>query len=196
MWKYSVLLLSSVSLGMVHEQKLSHFFKSVAENDIQQVRYMIQEDTLYPKQKDSHGAIALCYACSIAMGNLLLENGADPFAISNDGSTTLMWAVSGHTQAEDALITLLLQKGVDINAQGPQKKTALIIAAKWNNIRAAKVLIDAGADIFIKDVKKRSARKRLQRLKPTTDDERTMRKEILQIMSERDLRIKKSCVVQ
>lgn len=199
MIKYYVLLFSTLTVhSMVHEKKLLTFFSAIAENDIPQVCYLLKEDATYPKQISDTGTTALCYARTVAMANLLVENGADPLAISADGSTTLMWAASGDYEKEDALIDLLLQNGVAINTQGPQQKTALIIAAKWNNISKVKALIDAGADIFIKDAKKRSARSRIRRMKPKNDQEKVIFQEILQIVRDHDFQRtrKKTCVVQ
>lgn len=62
-----------------------------------------------------------------------------------DGSKTLLSLSSG---GDDAGIKLLLAAGVSVNTRDDKGRTALMLAASENHIRATKVLLDAGANFW------------------------------------------------
>jgi ankyrin repeat protein len=112
---------------------------------------------------------------------LLLDKGADPNMVGNDGTTALMTAIiSGdieivellldkgahtnivNTYGQTALISaawyghsgiveLLLDRGANPNIVDKYDKTALLVASVVGNIDIVKLLLDNGADINIVD---------------------------------------------
>ncbi|HSK72419.1 MAG TPA: ankyrin repeat domain-containing protein [Pyrinomonadaceae bacterium] len=90
----------------------------------------------------------------------LLEKGADPNIPDSDGGFPLSEAaIRGNAE----LVKLLLDKGANINAQEPNKRTALIYVASGSGISSQKrqetvrLLLERGADKSIKDEKSMTA---------------------------------------
>lgn len=93
---------------------------------------------------------------------VLLEHGATPDKTNAEGQTALMWAVA-EKNAEAAKV--LIAHGANVNAQTPKLPapspfqlifsapfpaggmTALLYAARQNDLESAKVLLDAGANV-------------------------------------------------
>ena len=77
---------------------------------------------------------------------LLLQAGADPDALDDDGRTPLHW---GANNSNPMVVTHLLDAGADLNARDNKGYTALHWAAAHSgNGRVVKVLLDRGADPF------------------------------------------------
>ena len=78
----------------------------------------------------------------------LLDEGADPNAVGEDGSSALALAAYKDPQ----FVQLLLEHGADINStSGPMIATALAFAIYWDQPASAEILIKAGADPNIAD---------------------------------------------
>lgn len=109
--------------------------------------------------KNEFGMTALMWAArdntNPEVVKLLLEDGADIRAKDEEGRTALMWAARNNTNPE--VIRVLLEAGTDVNVRDKKLATALILAAKWNSDGIVNALIDAGADIAIKDDEEKQA---------------------------------------
>lgn len=73
----------------------------------------------------------------------LLEAGADPNAIRDNGSA-LIWAVG--TNLSD-MVKLFIDYGADVDFRTNDGTTPLMVAAAMNNTGIGRMLIDSGADI-------------------------------------------------
>lgn len=94
--------------------------------------------------RDGTGTTALMYAAlyaSPAEMRLLLDNGADPDAGNDFGSTPLMWAAG-----DPAKVDLLLSRGASVAAKTKRGHTALLAAANHGNVDAMRLLLARGAD--------------------------------------------------
>ena len=87
---------------------------------------------------------------------LLLGAGADIRTKDKEGRTALMWAARDNTNP-DVVRLLHEEVGADVNAKDKKGSTALILAAKWNSDRIVNTLIDADADIYLKNDEGRQA---------------------------------------
>lgn len=103
---------------------------------------------------------------------LLLDHGADPNLTTNVGVTPLMVAsgiawVEGVTfewseQANKDTIKLLIELGNDVNAQDKEDhRTALMGAAHKGRNYAVQMLVDAGADLSLRDIGSRDSLNKL-----------------------------------
>lgn len=99
------------------------------------------------------GRTALGYAVScnnIEVVKFLLENGADPNLSESkpDTYTPLMWAAESEPLE---IVKLLLEYGADVHRKNKNNNaTALWKTVIPNNLEAAKLLVAAGANPFIK----------------------------------------------
>ena len=116
--------------------------------------------------------------------DLLLKAGADPEARGADGHTAMETAlINGRVQVATLLaprgkpidanalllvlaqhgtrdryaLAFLLQRGANLNAQGPDGDTPLLIAVRRNDRVFVRHLLDRGADPFVTDARGKSA---------------------------------------
>ena len=75
---------------------------------------------------------------------LLLDAGANPNLAASFGEPVYFAAVGQSSTLET--LTLLLDRGADVNVMGPNESTALFAAANTRNWKAALLLLDRGAD--------------------------------------------------
>ncbi|KAF5281784.1 hypothetical protein FQR65_LT14531 [Abscondita terminalis] len=83
------------------------------------------------------------------IAELLLLHGADVNTIENEYGRTCLHYVAD--SAEDKLMTLLIEKGCDVNAQQYDGLTALMEAIRSGMYTMVKILLDNGADPNIAD---------------------------------------------
>jgi ankyrin repeat protein len=120
-----------------------------------------------PNLVDSFGLSPLqvavcCKDLDISVIEHLIEKGADinystpsdPLAKPFEGWTSLHYAISC---GADEAARLLIEKGASVNAIADDGTTPLIIAAKNDSLFMAKFMLDKGADVNWRDLKKKSA---------------------------------------
>jgi ankyrin repeat protein len=98
----------------------------------------------------------------LVLMKMLLEHGADPKLIADDGTTPLMVAsgigwVEGVTyewsrDANSDTVKMLLDLGVDVNARNAEGRTALMGAAHKGRNEIVQLLVDRGADLNAHDI--------------------------------------------
>lgn len=102
------------------------------------------------EHKNSEGNTALALAVKHRherIAHMLLEEGAKPDARVSEGYTCLHHAIQSRQGI--SMVSLLLQHGADVLAQGPGGQTPLHIAVGQRNV--VTLLLQHGADIFAKD---------------------------------------------
>ena len=106
--------------------------------------------------KDEDGRSPLHWSCcsgALDVVKMLVKAGADVRVTCNFGNTCLMFAACyGHTETVRYLLRL---KDVDVNHEA-EDLSALFCAVLQNHAGVVEVLIDAGADIEVKDEQGRS----------------------------------------
>lgn len=73
----------------------------------------------------------------------LIDNGANPNAITDEGMSVLEWAI---TSGNQLLIEVLINNGADVNLVSDDV-TPLMAAAKKGNVQIVELLIKHGADV-------------------------------------------------
>lgn len=119
------------------------------------VRCLLDAGATIQQQQNEGEECALVYAIksgNIGVISLLLQAGAD---VENEyGETSLLEeSLSVEPTNRMKIVQLLLDAGVDIDANGGTG-TALITAAKENDIEMARFLIQAGADVNVVNLSK------------------------------------------
>ena len=100
---------------------------------------------------DDRGATPLMYAALFDGPDFvkaLVDRGANVNAANKYGSTALMWA-AGQTPN----VKLLLDRGADVKARATGGVTALVVATRFGNGEAMRLLIAAGSDLKTQDTR-------------------------------------------
>lgn len=125
-----------------------------ARNEDVEITAFLLDHGADPNLKGSHSWTPLMSAVngrSCKIVKMLIENGADVFAVSEDGSNLLTaWAL-GPQNIE--ILKLLLSKNIDINSVDCYGNTALHRVALNGTIETARFMIEHGADINIRNNK-------------------------------------------
>lgn len=95
------------------------------------------------------GDLELVQKLLSSSGNLSAVNEAD-----EDGFTPTMYAAK---IGDATILSLLINKGADVNAQNKAGATALMLASKYGHLGTVKILIKNGADPRIKTNNKYTA---------------------------------------
>lgn len=122
-----------------------------AMNGNLEVLSLLLENLCNPNLADVHGTSALYEAVKgghDACMDLLFENGAKLCMSEEVSATKLCQCVF---DGDIKQLTRLCKVGIDINAGDYDRRTPLHIAASEGNLTALKVLVEAGADLTVKD---------------------------------------------
>ena len=95
--------------------------------------------------------MAACYKENAVAINVLLNTGAKPEIVDDEGYTSLHWACQAGNSKET--IQALIDHGADVNATNKKARTALMEACCFGNMNATNVLLNAGAKPEIVDDK-------------------------------------------
>ncbi len=87
---------------------------------------------------------------------LLVKSGLSPNQKPYHGLHPLMYACRADKALDIPKVKYLIELGADVNAIGPQGRTALHYAARGGNAELCKLLLDTGADESITDEKGRT----------------------------------------
>ncbi len=129
-------------------------FTAVRDGDLAQVEYLVKggADIDVTEKGTGYGVMhfaALCQKNPEAMCKLLMDLGADPEEVSNEGVTPLhMAAQTGNTAFATALIT---HGEVDVDAEDDLDRTPLHIAAGTGHNEIVALLLQKGANANSKD---------------------------------------------
>ena len=102
-------------------------------------------------EKNSVGESALMLACikgHLALVQKLLDRGA---SINHPGWAPLHYAASANTKHSDAIVELLLERYAYVDAESPNKTTPLMLAAQYGSQAMVDALLDAGADVQLRN---------------------------------------------
>ena len=110
------------------------------------ISVIIEDYIKFPSPFTSHYRSVSSEGCIVDMVSLLLKNGADVNAKSDDNTTALMVASDkGHTR----VVSLLLQNGADVNPKDIWGDTALMAASERGHIEIVLMLLDWNADVNV-----------------------------------------------
>lgn len=128
-------------------------FSAAAHSTRDMVAALLQADISTINTRDNQGNTALHVAIQknhLENARVLLSNGADVHAVNVAGSTPLHSAARHSTTH---MVSLLLKSdSTTINTQDKGGNTALSVAIVYNHLENALIMIDAGADVQLRDI--------------------------------------------
>ena len=150
-WRFAAIGIGALGLaaGEAHAQFDAWYTVAIAasHNSIDQVQAVLIRGSADLDGVDSTGGrTALDYAASfnnVAMGKLLLEQGAHVDARDPGGSTALHWAAE---RGNLDMMRLLIDSKAGVDAQNRQGITPLMSAASHAQPGAVRLLVASGAD--------------------------------------------------
>jgi quinoprotein dehydrogenase-associated probable ABC transporter substrate-binding protein len=119
---------------------------AIVANDVGRVGYLLTHGA-HANSQDGDGYTPLISAIRsgyVAVATYLVDHQADPNLTDRSGWTPLMWATWGDNPA---LVSMLLAHHAKLDATDNDGLTPLGIAAQNGKAKAARVLLDAGADV-------------------------------------------------
>lgn len=146
-------------LETIHEVK-NDIFKAIDEytGDDSRIAQLIQKNSAYLEKKNSYGETPLLYCLKQKKSDLAQKFIAVPVdcnAVDNNGNSALHIALK--EKCDNAVITQLLNKNVDVNKQNKDGITPLIFAAGLKNSEALNLLLKKGASIGTQDAHGKTA---------------------------------------
>jgi ankyrin repeat protein len=134
------------------------WIEALKKSDYLQVKNLLQNGEDVNSANDA-GESVLMYAirshCDLNLIMLLIESGADIFALDDEGVSVFDMAV---TYSNIAMVRYILDKGIDVNkTQRKSGFTPLMCAACYGRNEVVKILLESGADKDATDAKGLSA---------------------------------------
>jgi ankyrin repeat protein len=136
-----------ISSGFYREEDYTGLPAQNQETSLKKVTWLIKNGGEV-NAKNSYGETPLFNAISLKyydVARLLIDNKAD-VKIRDTSGRTLLYYMESPELAEK-----LIKKGIDINAQSSDGLTALHHAVFANNTAVAKLLVESGADVNLRD---------------------------------------------
>ncbi|KAM9328884.1 DNA-binding protein RFXANK [Gastrophryne carolinensis] len=118
-----------------------------AQGELTQLKEYLQKDDTLLNRPDERGFTPLMWAAAfgeIETVQYLLETGADPHVLAKERESALSLASTG---GYSDIVTLLLNKKVDINIYDWNGGTPLLYAVRGNHVKCVEVLLERGADL-------------------------------------------------
>ncbi|XP_063770622.1 DNA-binding protein RFXANK isoform X1 [Pseudophryne corroboree] len=118
-----------------------------AQGELTQLKEYLQKDDTLLNRPDERGFTPLMWAAAfgeIETVRYLLELGADPHVLAKERESALSLASTG---GYSDIVTLLLNKKVDINIYDWNGGTPLLYAVRGNHVKCVEVLLERGADL-------------------------------------------------
>ncbi|KAG8594896.1 hypothetical protein GDO81_001354 [Engystomops pustulosus] len=120
-----------------------------AQGELTQLKEYLQKDDTFLNRPDERGFTPLMWAAAfgeIETVRYLLEMGADPHILAKERESALSLASTG---GYSDIVTLLLNKKVDINIYDWNGGTPLLYAVRGNHVKCVEVLLERGADLTL-----------------------------------------------
>lgn len=145
------LLQQGMDPNTVDERGRPGLVKAMQLESLRVAQELIKAPGIRINDASASGETALMHACikgHIDVVKQLLALGA---RINHPGWTPLHYVASSDTEHSVAIAQLLLDQHAYIDAESPNKSTPLMLAAQYGSEKLVKLLLDAGADVQLRN---------------------------------------------
>jgi ankyrin repeat protein len=122
------------------------------EGSSEAIKWLLINNTIGINSTDNEGMTAVHFAvCSGSLNSaiLLFESGASLSMVNNDGKNLLHYAAN---DGNDKAINWVLENStLGINSADSHGNTPMTLALKWGRLASATLLVERGANLFLKD---------------------------------------------
>ena len=125
--------------------------KAMQLDSLRVVEELLQSPKLRIDMANPAGETALMYACIKGNLDLVKRLLAKEARINQPGWTPLHYAVSANNEHSLEIVRLLLDNNAYIDAESPNKSTPLMLAAQYGSQEMVQLLLDAGADVQLRN---------------------------------------------
>ncbi|KAJ3642022.1 hypothetical protein Zmor_028486 [Zophobas morio] len=154
------LLSSGASINIVDKDKMNALhYASQSWKDNRDVIKLLIEKGIDVNVQDGNGKTALLFACRYGVyenAEVLLNSGASINMVDKDKMNALHYALRSRKHNPN-VVKLLIEKGIDVNVQDGNGKTALLLAGENGVYETAEMLLNSGASLNIVDNDKMNA---------------------------------------
>lgn len=136
------------------QERYLHLIRALKADDLEGVRFALENPPDWANGRDAllhiH-VLAHAIGCApLGLIKTLVEAGADPNYEAADGFPSLILALGAGRLDRHKIIALLLRAGADPNQRGNGDYTALHVAAGKNDLQAVELLLEHGADPYVR----------------------------------------------
>ncbi|XP_067653193.1 ankyrin-3-like [Haliotis asinina] len=149
---FQLLLESGADPSLVNRDGDNVLHLACVRGDEEIVKQILKLHALNINCRGSKGRTPLLLAAEYNTCNvfeLLMESGADPSAVTNDGDNILHMACEGNS--EEIVKHVLKLHSLDINCRGYKGRTPLLVAAVYSTYDVFKLLLESGANLSVAD---------------------------------------------
>ncbi len=145
------LIRNSPDLINAISDSMSPLHNAARDGRLSVARFLLENGAQVDLRRPNNRWTPLAFACDAghrAMAELLLERGADPNAVLDNGRTILHFiAAKGYM----SILEVLLRRGANVNAQGDDGRSPLHVAVYNKRTSVADALLKANADLEARD---------------------------------------------
>lgn len=145
------LTLRGFDLNTLDEQGEHALHIAIRNQSHRVTAFLLEQPSVRVDVRNAHGESPLMLAAlkgDLPLVQRLMARGAQ---VNKPGWTALHYAASHPEEASDAVVALLLEQHAYIDAESPNRTTPLMMAARYGHLRVVKRLIDAGADVTLRN---------------------------------------------
>lgn len=145
------LLQQGLDPNAVDERGRPALVKAMQLESLRVVQELLKAPGIRIDDASPAGETALMHACIKGHLDVVQQMLAMGARINQPGWTPLHYAASADTEHSVTIAQLLLDQHAYIDAESPNKSTPLMLAAQYGSERMVQLLLDAGADVQLRN---------------------------------------------
>lgn len=145
------LLQQGVNPNSIDERGRPALVKAMQHESLRVAQELLKAPGIRIDDASSAGETALMHACIKGYIDMVKQLLSMDARINQPGWTPLHYAASADTEHSLEIAQLLLDRHAYIDAESPNHSTPLMLAAQYGSERMVQLLLDAGADVQLRN---------------------------------------------